>query len=252
MADEETISFKNCRGDVLSGVLHHPASSRPSGAVILCHGMESNKNSEKLVYLGRALAEQGITALRFDFSYAGESSGRFEDITYSGELEDLRAAHAFVRDRVPGKIALFGSSMGGTVALLFAAEEPAIAALVTLAAPLHPERFPQRILTAAQLQQWRDRGFTEYNGRRLNLSLLEDLERLDAAASAQKVSCPVLVLHGEADAVVPVAEAYELDGCLRSPKRLVIFEDADHRFSDAAHMDRALAEALGWLTRFVR
>jgi len=252
MAGEEKISFKNRRGDTLSGVLHHPAKGRPGGAVILCHGMESNKNSEKLVDLSRALAEQGIAALRFDFSYAGESSGQFEDITYSGELEDLRAAHAFVRDVAPGNIALFGSSMGGTVALLFAAEEPAIAALVTLAAPLHPERFPQRILTAGQIQQWRDRGFADYHGRRLNLALLEDLERLNVVASAKKVSCPVLVLHGDADAVVPVAEAYELDGCLRSPKRLVIFEGGDHRFSNPAHMDRALAEALGWLARFVR
>ncbi len=252
MAGEENISFKNRRGDTLKGVLHHPAGGDASGAVILCHGMESDKNSEKLVYLSRALAEQGIAALRFDFSCVGESSGQFEDITYSGELEDLRAAHDFVRNRVPGKIALFGSSMGGTVALLFAAEEPAIAALVTLAAPLHPERFPQRILTAGQIQQWRDRGFTHYHGRRLNVSLLEDLQQLDVVQAAKKISCPVLILHGDAEEVVPVAEAYELDRCLKPPKRLLVIEGGDHRFSNPAHMERALGEALDWLTRFVR
>jgi pimeloyl-ACP methyl ester carboxylesterase len=31
--------------------------------------------------------------------------------------------------------------MGGTVALLFAAQQPRLAALVTVAAPIHPERF---------------------------------------------------------------------------------------------------------------
>src|SRR6266576_1806582 len=78
---EEKISFQNCRGDTLSGTLHRPQEQSGRGTVILCHGMDSNKNSEKLVRLGRALAERGILALRFDFAYVGESSGKFEDIT---------------------------------------------------------------------------------------------------------------------------------------------------------------------------
>src|SRR3990172_11281278 len=96
------------------------------------------------------LAQRGLLALRFDFSYVGESSGKFEDITYSGEVEDLKAAHALVQSRNPGKIAILGSSMGGTVALLFAAQQPSLAALGTGAAPRHPQRFPSRVLTPAQ------------------------------------------------------------------------------------------------------
>ena len=91
---EEAVRFRNRRGDTLVGVLHHPSTERPGGAVILCHGMESDKNSEKLVFLARRLAERGILALRFDFAYVGESSGRFEDITYSGEVEDLNGLAA--------------------------------------------------------------------------------------------------------------------------------------------------------------
>ena len=249
---EEKITFENCRGDTLSGVLHHPAAENPNGAVILCHGMESDKNSEKLIFLGRQLAEKGILALRFDFSYVGESSGKFADITYSGEVDDLRAAFSLIQNHRPGKTAILGSSMGGTVALLFAAKGPNIAALVTIAAPLHPERFPERVLTAAQLQQWRDCGFTIYNGRRVNVSLLADLEKLNVPASAKKIQCPVLILHGDADEVVPVEEAYELDTCLRQSKHLLIFEGADHRLSDPVAMQLALAEALDWLTRHVQ
>jgi alpha/beta superfamily hydrolase len=246
MLCEENISFKNCHGDNLSGVLHHP-SAMPNGAVILCHGMESDKNSEKLIFLGRALAENGIISLRFDFRYVGESSGKFADITYSGEVDDLKAAYAWIQSRQSGKTGIFGSSMGGTVALLFAAQEPTVAALVTLAAPLHPENFPKRILTSAQLQQWRDRGFTIHNGQRLNISLLADLEKIDVPASARKILCPVLILHGDADAVVPVEEAYELDSCL-AQSSISILPAADHRVSDPALMQRALAEALDWLT----
>jgi alpha/beta superfamily hydrolase len=215
---EERLSFTNSRGNTLAGVLHHPAESRVQrGAVILCHGMESDKNSEKLIFLSRALAQAGVAALRFDFSYAGESSGNFEELTCSGEVEDLRAAYDLMQERYPGKIAILGSSLGGTVALLFAAQQPQVAALATLAAPLRPEDFPKRMLTPAQLQQWRAQGYTFFNRRRLNVTLLEDLDRIDVVTAAKKVRCPALILHGDADKVVPIEEAYELYGCLMGP-----------------------------------
>ena len=244
---EEKITFTNVHGDTLCGVLHHPRQGKPAGAVILCHGMDSDKNSEKLIFLGRKLAELGILALRFDFSFVGESSGKYEDITYSGEVEDLRAAYALAQEQTSGKIAIFGSSMGGTVGLLFAAQESTLAALVTLAAPLHPENFPRRLLTVAEREEWRRRGFTIYNGRRLNVSLLEDLERLDVAQSARNIKCPVLILHGGADEIVPVKEAYELHECLSGAKRLTILNGTDHRLSDSALMQRAMEEARDWL-----
>ena len=167
-------------------------------------------------------------------------------------MEDLKAAYDFMQSRQPGQTAIFGSSMGGTVALLFAAEEPSIAAVVILAAPVHPENFPRRMLTPKQLQRWRERGYTTYNGQRLNVSLLDDLERLNVPEAVRRIRCPVLILHGDADEVVPVAEAYELHECLNSPKRLTIFNNTDHRFSNPEVMQRAMTEALDWLTEHVR
>lgn len=246
---EEKIAFTVPTGETLAGVLHHPAADAPESAVILCHGMDSHKNSEKLVYLGRALARRGVLALRFDFRYVGESNGEFADITYSGEVADLGAAYAFVQQRHPARTAILGSSMGGTVALLFAGQEPRVAALVTVAAPIHPEAFPRRVLTDQQLQQWRERGFTIYHGQRLNATLLQDLERLDVLASARKVTCPTLVIHGEADEVVPVAEARELHACLTSPKKLCILKGTDHRFSDPHIQQRTLDGAVDWLAQ---
>ena len=249
---EENISFRNCRGDTLSGVLHHPHAGASTGSVILCHGMDSDKNSEKLICLGRQLAQNGILTLRFDFAYVGESSGKFEEITCSGEIDDLAAAYACVQTRRQGKTAILGSSMGGTVALLFAAREPAVTGLVIIAAPIHPEKFPRRILTDAELQDWRARGFIYYNGRRLNVSLLEDLDCLDVATAARSVKCPVLILHGDADEVVPVEEAYELSGCLGGARRLTVLKNTDHRLSSPGTMQQAIGEAQAWLMQQVR
>ena len=254
VAMEEKLSFHTANGDILSAVLHHPSHS-PQGAAILCHGMESAKNSEKLIFLAQSLAERGVLALRFDFRYVGESSGKFAEITYSGEVEDLQAAFGFMQSRQPGKTVIFGSSMGGTVALLFAAQkanDANVAAVVTLAAPGHPENFPKRVLTPKQLKRWRERGYTTYNGQRLNVSLLEDLEQLNVPESARRIRCPVLILHGDADEVVSVAEAYELYEILTGPKRLSIFKETDHRFSNPFVMRQAMTQALDWLSENVK
>jgi pimeloyl-ACP methyl ester carboxylesterase len=210
--------------------------------------MESSKESDKLVFLSRALAQRDMFALRFDFACVGESTGSFENITYSAEVEDLQAAFSFMRARYARKIGILGSSMGGTVALLFAARNSDIvAALVTLAAPVHPERFLSRLSTPDELQQWRDRGFTLYHGQRINVSLLNDLEKMNVPRAIKKINCPVLILHGDRDDVVPVEEAHELHHHLSGMSKISILDGADHRISDPLLMERTLNEAVDWL-----
>ncbi len=245
---EERVSFTNDRGDTLQGILHHPAADHLSKGAILCHGMESNKESEKIIALGRGLAERGILALRFDFSYAGESSGKFAEITYSGEVRDLEAAFNFMLRRPVKKMALLGSSMGGTVGLLFVAEHKNVAALVTVAAPLHPERFTERLLSPDEANQWRRSGHITYHGQRLKVSLLDDLGKINVPEAAKKIRCPLLIIHGDRDETVPVGEAHELYGLVGGPKRLCILEGGDHRLSNPALLEKALKESFDWIT----
>lgn len=76
MIREERVTFHNARKQNLVGILHRPAI-KSHAAAILCHGMESSKESEKIVTMSRRLAERGILALRFDFAGSGESEGKF-------------------------------------------------------------------------------------------------------------------------------------------------------------------------------
>jgi len=252
MEREERVTFPNDQGQILKGVLHYPAGNTFLAAVICCHGMESNKESEKLVALSRRLAERGILALRFDFACAGESSGKFEEITYSGEVEDLRAAFNLMLRYPVQKIGILGSSMGGTVALLFAAEETKVASLVTIAAPLHPEKITEKLLTREEVQDWRRSGFFIYHGRRINVALLDDLERIHVIEAARKISCPTLIIHGDADETVPVKDAYELHALLQGPKKIRILDSADHRLSDPVMLEAALDESLNWMTQYLQ
>src|SRR5262245_19157673 len=157
---EQKVSFANCRGQILSGVLHRPSNNHASCGVILCHGMESNKESEKLIALAGRLSAKGFLTLRFDFACANKESGKFEDLTYSGEVEDLSAAFRFLLQRDVEKIGVFGSSMGGTVALASAVQAQSVASLVTLAPPLHPERTTDHRLSPQHGAEWRSAGYT--------------------------------------------------------------------------------------------
>jgi hypothetical protein len=88
--------------------------------------------------LAHALADAGFLVLRYDKRGVGQSGGRIETAGFAEYAEDLRAAVKFVSDRkdVDDKqIAVVGHSEGGAIALVGAARDKRIAALVLLAAP---------------------------------------------------------------------------------------------------------------------
>src|SRR5690348_9408249 len=91
----ERIALRSRRGVRLAGVLQHPAAPADltgCAMVVLCHGMESTKEGTKHTALAARLGALGYASLRFDFSYVGESEGAFEELTISGEVDDLAGA----------------------------------------------------------------------------------------------------------------------------------------------------------------
>lgn len=109
----ERVTFTNSRNLTLVGN-HYKAESE--SIIIMCHGMLSEKDSrgraEKLV---KAFNESGFNALTFDFSGCGESDD--DSVTVSKEIDDLKAAIAYVKERGYKKIALYGHSLGSLICL---------------------------------------------------------------------------------------------------------------------------------------
>lgn len=251
---ERSVTFENARGERLSGMLHRPERGASSAGAVLCHGMESNKSSPKIVAMSRSLARQGFTALRFDFAGSGDSAGNFAEVSYSRQADDLSAAVGYLVRQGMSRVGLIGSSMGGSVALLYAggvAGAP-VAGLATIAAPADPFEIVRQFATPEELAAWEDRGFTEYHGRRFNRTLLDDIRKLDILRAAARIQCPVLVIHGDADPTVPVHQAHRLYEALAAPKELLILSGADHRLSEPADMRRAICAAQHWILRHVR
>jgi alpha-beta hydrolase superfamily lysophospholipase len=218
------------------------------GSVVICHGFKGFAHWAFFPYLARTLAQDGLTAITFDFSGSGIGADResfvqaeaFAGNTFSRELEDLELLEEYARRKkwITGKFGLFGHSRGGGVAILFAAAQAAdVNSLVTWAAISYPNRWsPEDVLT------WRKRGYAEItNSRtgqvmRLGTDLLDDVElngksKLNIGAAAGKVKAPWLIIHGTGDETVPSLEGEHLHSESKGMSTLRLIEGANHAFS---------------------
>jgi pimeloyl-ACP methyl ester carboxylesterase len=141
---------------------------------------------------------------------------------------------------------LVGSSLGGTVAVLFAGTEPRVRVLTTIAAVALPRGIVERMDPVA-VEAWRRSGVRAEGGGRLGRGFLDDLERVDVLGAARRLAAATLVTHGDDDRVVPVADAHALFAALPEPKALAITPGCDHRYSDPAHLETLLARTVEWM-----
>lgn len=230
----KTVTFENPRGERLVGLLH---GTPDDTLVICCHGMLSTKDGPKHVQLAERLHAAEMPAFRFDFAGRGESEGSLFDLTYSHQKDDLLAAIEHFAGLGVERFGLFGSSMGGAVALLAAAREERVVAVATLAAVGHPEALEERF--GNEVREWRERGYIDIEGGRIGLPFLEDALSHDVLSAVGVLRAPIYVLHGGRDEVLPVSDADDIASAARKAQ-LEIIDDADHRFSDPQHLEVAL------------
>jgi hypothetical protein len=219
-------------GKKIYGILHLPRNPLPP-CVICSHGLFSSKDSEKFIAVGEALSAQGIAVIRYDHQGCGESEGELRATTASSRIKDLEAIfdlalhHPLLGDR----LGLLGSSMGGFISIFKASIDPRVKALVLWATP-------------ALLEGGREVIETE-EGIRLQDSFYTDAKRYDASQAIQGLS-NCLLLHGEADEIVPLVHAQSLYQSARPPKHLEVFPKGDHRFTNPKNRQRAIQMSLDW------
>ncbi len=221
----------------MAGILHLPEEPNPP-CVIASHGLQSSKESTKYIALGEQLTRTGVAFLRFDFRGIGESDGKWEDDTVSRRIADLRSAIDFVRSdaRFRNRIGLLGSSLGGYVTLIVASSDKEIKASVIWATPFH--------LDGLELKQ-------DVEGvPPLGKAFFKDLPKHRLSPLLPRVS-KCMVIHGEADELVPVDQAWEIFQGLGSPKEIHVIESADHRLTQPNHRQRAMDLSTEWFKKFL-
>jgi fermentation-respiration switch protein FrsA (DUF1100 family) len=158
----------------------------------------------------RVLTADGIGLVGVDYRGYGGSSGH---PTEAGLLIDAETAYAFAVARYPvERIAVWGESLGTGVAVPLAAERPVggiiLEAPFTSTADLAARQYPFVPVRWLMKDQFRS-----------------DLE-------IDKVTAPLLIMHGARDPIVPIAYGERLFALAHEPKRFLRFGEGEHENLD--------------------
>jgi len=195
------------------------------------------------------LAGRGLASLRFDSRGAGATAIGRDALEYGfeGKLADARRCRV-VAEREAARLPsiLAGHSEGGLVALTLASEGAVPAGVITLALPardfgtvmieqvrasaarlgLAPAATAARVRDLEELldaarevddEHWQAGAVSDrLLPRRALARYFRDLLDYDARKLVASLRCPLLIVHGEDDQQVPVAEATELERTARA------------------------------------
>lgn len=231
-----------------------PDTSAPVSWLIYAHGFNGFKDWGNFDRIAGKIAEAGMALVKFNFSHNGttpEEPEQFTDLeafgqnNYTKQLTDLKAVTDWICSNEnpcrllldPQRLYLLGHSMGGTIALLYAAEDPRIRKLVTWAAP-SACKTPWGNWPATKMAEWKHAGVQYHTNTRtgqqmpLYYQLYRDYEahkdRLDVEKAIRSLSVPVLICHGTLDISVPPEAAEQLHGW--QPAAELFLVESNHVF----------------------
>jgi uncharacterized protein len=256
---------------VVRGDLRFLEGTEPASAVVICHGFKGFKDWGFFPTLAREIALRGHAAVSFNFSHSGVGADGvdfsalhlFAENTHSRNVEEIHGiiaelAGGSLLRKPPTRLGLFGHSRGGGEAVLAAAGNAQVDALVTWAAIASVERWSEE-----QIAAWRRGETVEITNARTGQKMpiapgfLHDLEthrqELDILRAAERVTAPWLIVHGEADESVAVEDARRLHSGSGSRAELLLIADAGHTFSAThplggvpEHLRIALEDTCRW------
>jgi uncharacterized protein len=214
----------------------------PDAVVVIAHGVTGHKDRPWLVGLSDALAQAGLASLRISFAGNGGAEGRFEECVLTKEVADLGSVLDALERWGVDQLPYVGHSMGGAIGVLRASGDPRITHLVSLAGMVHVRTFFEQTF-----------GGLRFGDPMLgnpacpwNPALAADAARIGSlAAHASRIRCPWLLLHGDADELVPYQHSIDAVAASGGRAELVTLRGVDHRFTGA--VPQMIAAVVPWL-----
>lgn len=194
----------------------------------------------------------------FDFSGCGDSDGDHQEISVAGQVEEVLAAVAYLRQRsqiIEAGTFLAGLSMGAAVAGLASDSVQNLAGLVLWAPVADMYNDLKKIVGDKVFAAVENSGVADYEGFPLGRQFVESLRQNSPVSSAACFRGPALVVHGLADHEIPYrnAELYkEARKNLGLATEVHLIPDADHTFSSVEWENKVFHITATWLIQNTR
>lgn len=236
----EIVTFPSRTGVTLAGRFF-PGRSRAT--VVLSHGYGGDQ--DEVLPAAAFLHDAGFSVFTYDLRGCGQSGGA---VTFGAlEQDDLASAIDYLVSRPdvdPARIGAFGYSMGGAATIMAAARDERVRAVVADSAWSDVDHWLRPRL-GSSLRHPADRFSMQ------SLLLVEwrsglDLGALKPAAMIGRISPrPILLIHGQADTVVPPGDGEQNFAAAGEPKEAWWMPGVGHnetlRPDDAQYAGRVVA-----------
>ncbi len=221
----QDVTFDTEDGIRLGGWFLRGAGNDDGTAVVVFNGNAGDRSFR--APLAQALSRAGFSVLLFDYrGYGGNPGSPSEE----GLMADARAARAYVAGRSdvdPARIVYFGESLGCAVAVGLATRHP-----------------PAALVLRSPFTSLVDVGQRHYPILPVRLLLKDRFSCIDQVAS---VACPLLVVAGEDDRLVPSSHSKRLYEAASEPRRYVLIPGAGHNDAELLDGERFVAEVVRFL-----
>lgn len=220
-------------GKTLCGVLRKPTGAAgQSPILIMAPGLDSTK--EELHAYADPFLARGIAILAIDGPGQGEAE---YDIPICGDYE--RAARAVCdwiekrADLDASRTAMWGVSLGGYYAPRATAYERRIRACIALSGPFEWREIWDT-LPALTREAFRVRSHCATEAE-----ALRNAATLSMREAAARIACPIFIVTGRQDRIVPASHAERLAKSVSGPAELLIVEDGGHNANNRPYRYRS-------------
>lgn len=247
----ERVNFRNSRNLNLVGDLYHVESKL---VIVMSHGLTGNRwEHGRFDKTAEALNKENYNVFRFDFSGHGESDD--DSVTEGKLIDDLSSALQFISTRQLTEVGFSGLSFGALASLRVWDERiktMVLWALVTKAKS-NPESYygPEKVKELEEtgvLTRVRDDPIRQKVV--IDRQLFEDWRGVNQQELLSRIKIPILIIHGDQDATIPIEDSKKGMRYLPLESRLEIVKGADHDF--AAQVDTFIEFTVDWFKNHLK
>lgn len=254
MAESMKFTFPNAKGEQLAAVLEKPDGDEILGYAILAHCFACSKDMLAASRIARALTNDHIAVLRFDFTGLGKSGGDFATTNFTTNVTDIVAGAEYLRAQYQAPHLLVGHSLGGAAVIKAGSLIEEVNAIATIGAPSEPGHVSQHF--DKHLDEIEAEGGVQVTlagvERTITKQFLDDLQDQDLIHILQNhKKLALLIFHSPVDNVVSIDHAAALYTAAKHPKSFVSLDSADHLLTARKDAEYVAAVISAWAKRYI-